>query len=135
MADRTKFGPKLGPILGKDMTGHQNYTDTIRNGGSDIVTVHFPREVRQFENTEQALSEGFIPFISPRAWSIGLSRLRPVGLNRERNTVDGYEGDLILDSVDVPEGVEGYVASLTSWSDESVNYHFNVSAQFYRRRG
>ena len=135
MADKNKFGPSLGSILGKDMTGHQNYINVLNKGNSNVVNFHLPREIRQFDSTEQALEEGFIPFGSPRGWSVGGNSLRPIGLDRVRNTVQGYEADLILDEVDLHKGVEGYVASVRGWEDDSVNFHFNISAQYYKRRG
>jgi hypothetical protein len=116
------------------MIGHQNYINVLGEGKSHVVNFHLPREIRQFDSTNQALEEGFIPLGSPRGWSIGGNRLKPIGFNRERNTVRGYEADLILDEVDIYEGVEGYVASVIAWSDESVNHHFNISAQYYKRR-
>ena len=134
MADKNKFGPSLGSILGKDMRGHQNYINVLRKGKSNVVNFHLPREIRQFDSAEQALKEGFIPLGSPRGWSVGGSRLKPIGFDRERNTVEGYEADLVLDAIDIHEGVEGYVASVVRWEDDSVNHHFNISAQYYKRR-
>ena len=125
-------GKVLGPLPGRDMTGHQDYVNILGKRESQKVYLHLPREIRQFDSTEQALAEGFIPFSEPRAWSIGDSRLRPI-MNGTR--IWGWEADLILDSIDFPDSVEGYVATVQSWEDESVNNHFNVSAQFYRRRG
>jgi hypothetical protein len=136
MANKGRFGPPLGSQLGKDMRNHRNYINTLEKGaGSHIIHFHLPREVRQFEDTQQALREGFVPCHDPRGWSIGLSKMKPLGLDAQRNTVQGYEADLILDCIDIPDDVEGYVASVTEWEDDSVNNHFNISAQYYKKRG
>ena len=132
MDEETEVERELGSQLGKDLRGHENYINIIGNGSSDRVKIHLPREVRQFDSTKQALEEGFVPYCEPRGWNV--DALRAMGLNREKNIVEGYEADLVLDQIDIPERVEGYVASLCRISTARLNEHFNVSAQFYRKK-
>ncbi len=125
MKDTGTFGPTLGPQPGMDMTGHQNYINFL-NSGNNQIAIHLPRKITQFDTTTEALENGLVPYSSPRGWSIGER-------NWTRGVGDQYTADLILDGVDVPGGVEAYVAHATDWSDDSVNRHFNISAQFYRK--
>ena len=116
---------RLGPQPGKDMSDHENWVNELRGGNSRVVRIHLPKEMTQFETTEDALIEGLIPFRSPRGYSIGERNFKHQG--------SSIVADLVLDSVDVPKEAIAYVGNVTEISDVSVNRHFNISIQHYRR--
>ena len=120
------YEERLGSQPGKDMSDHKNWVNFLEGGNSRIVHIHLPREVRQFDTTEEALKAGLLPFGKPRGWSIGEKRWKVRGGRASK-------ADLILDTVDIPIDVEAYVANMVEWSDSSVNNHLNISAQYYRK--
>lgn len=108
----------------------KEYVNRLEWGaGNFVVDIHLFRPVKQLSSTEQALKEGYLPFANPRSWAVGIHKWR------SEKTEKGYRiiADLKLDSIDVPDEVEAYVASGIRWRDYSVNDHFIISAQYYKK--
>jgi hypothetical protein len=110
----------------------KEYVNRLEWGaGYYVVDIHLLRPVRQLSSTEEALKKGYFPYTDPRSWAIGASKWR---IERtEKGYINKIFAGLKLDSIDVPEGVEAYVASGIRWEDESVNDHFIISAQYYKK--
>jgi len=125
---------RLGPIrhaVGRYLDGHIDFINILKNGTDNLIYIRLPRKLVQFDDPEPALEKGLVPDGSPGGWSIGRGIWQP---RIEYLRFIGYEAELVLDTVDVPDSAIGYVASVVKWRDQSVNQHFNISAQWYKKK-
>jgi hypothetical protein len=97
--------------------------------GTYQVELHLPRDIKQIPSIEQAVKEGYVPY-RVRAWPIGSSRWKPIGLDEVRNTVRGYSAILELEDLDIPDRAKAYVPGGIAWENKDVSRQMIIDFLF-----
>jgi hypothetical protein len=106
--------------------------------GSFRVNLFLSKDLKQFEKTDDALAEGYIPFGAPRAWALGSQNFyyKPnIDHHGNRQTI----ADLVLDEVDaIWNQPDAYVIGATRVTESEPREnggpegeYFTIGIQFY----